>query len=248
MMTMLREGLAWFDINLKGDRDRLRQRPVRIHVMGAGEWREMDDWPPPAQETRYFLHPQARLTTEPPGAESPPDQYRYGPSDPTLAVGGAFLGRRGAGPQDNRALEARPDVLCYTTPPLEDDMEIIGPVRLELFVQSSLAYTDFFGRLCDVGPDGRSINVCDGLFRVEPGKGEPQPDGSLRIEVDMWATAYRFRPGHRFRLQVSSGAHPRWSRNLGAGEWLATGTRMAVAQQTVYHDAGHPSALVLPIT
>lgn len=127
-------------------------------------------------------------------------------------------------------------------------MEVIGPVRLELFVRSKLAHTDFFGRLCDVNQRGRSVNVCDGLFRMEPDKGEPQSDGSLRIEVDMWATAYRFRRGHHLRLQVSSGAHPRWSRNLGTGEPLGTGTRMEVADQTIYHDAKHPSALILPST
>jgi hypothetical protein len=247
MRTIMRQGLAWFDAHLKGARGGLRQKPVRIHLMGADEWREMDGWPPSARERRYFLHPQARLATEPPVAGSPPDRYRYDPSDPTPAVGGPFLGRRGAGPQDNRALEARPDVLCYTTPPLAHEVDVVGPVRTELYVRSSLAHADFFARLCDVEPDGRSINVCDGLFRVEPGKGELQPDGCLRIEVDMWATAYRFRAGHRLRLQVSSGAHPRWSRNLGTGEPLATGVRMAVAEQSVYHDEGHPSVLVLPL-
>ncbi|MFC1976468.1 CocE/NonD family hydrolase, partial [Chloroflexota bacterium] len=117
--------------------------------------------------------------------------------------------------------------------------------RLELYVRSSLAHTDFFGRLCDVYPHGRSINICDGLFRVAPGKGEPQPDGSLRIEIDLWSTAYRFRRGHRLRLQVSSGAHPRWNRNLGTGEPPGTGTKLAIAEQIIYHDRRHPSALVL---
>lgn len=149
---------------------------------------------------------------------------------------------------DNRELESRPDVLVYTTPPLREDVEIIGPVRLELYAGSSLAHTDFFGRLCEVHPDGESINVCDGLFRLEPGKIEPQPNGSSRVEIDMWATAYRFRRGHRLRLQVSSGAHPRWNRNLGTGEPAATATTMLVAEQTIYHDREHPSAVVLPVT
>ena len=138
-------------------------------------------------------------------------------------------------------------MLCYTTPPLEDDVEAIGPVRLELFVQSSLAHTDFFGRLCDVNPRGRSTNLCDGLVRIEPGTGEAQPAGSLRIELGMWATAYRFRAGHRIRLQVSSGAHPRWNRDLGTGETPATATRVETADQTVFHDADRPSALILPV-
>jgi putative CocE/NonD family hydrolase len=243
----IREGLAWFEAHLKGEREQLRNKPVRICVMGIDEWREMDDWPPPARQTRYFLQAGAGLATEPPAAAAPPDRYTYDPADPTPAVGGARMDRAESGPLDNRALEARPDVLCYTTGPLADDLTVVGPVRLALFVRSSLAHTDFFGRLCDVAPDGRSINVCDGLVRVAPGEGEPGPGGSLGVEVDMWATAYCFRRGHRVRLQVSSGAHPRWSRNLGTGEPMATGTAMQVARQTIYHDAAHPSALVLPV-
>lgn len=245
-MASLEPGLTWFDAHLKGDRSRLREKPVRIYVMGADEWREMDSWPPSAQETRFFLHAEGRLSTERPEANSPPDHYRYDPADPTPSVGGPSLTAT-TEPVDNRELEARPDVLVYPTPPLAADVDVVGPVRLELYVRSSLAHTDFFGRLCDVRPDGRSLNVCDGLSRIAPGKGEPQPDGSLRIEVDMWATAKRFSRGHSIRLQVSSGAHPRWSRNLGTGEPLATGTTMTVADQAVYHDDAHPSALVLPI-
>lgn len=241
----LREGLAWFDAHLKGRGERLRERPVRLYVLGADEWRELESWPPAVPTTRLFLHPHGLLSPKPPAEPSPPDRYRYDPADPTPNLGGGLLFPP-AGPMDNRPLEARPDVLAYTTPPLEHDLEVIGPVRLQLYVRSNLAHTDFFGRLCDVYPNGRSINLCDGLFRIEPGKGERQPDGTLRIEVDMWATACRFRRGHRLRLLVASGAHPRWARNLGLGEPPATATRMAVAEQEVYHDPEHPSALLLP--
>ncbi len=245
----LRETFAWFDLHLKGEAHKARTKPVRLYVMGADEWRELDVWPPPAEETRYHLHPGGRLSPEASPADAPPDRYRYDPADPTPAVGGplfGFSGKRGA--VDNRELESRPDVLVYTTSPLREDVEIIGPVRLELYAGSSLDQADFFGRLCDVHPDGRSFNVCDGLFRLGPGKGEPQPDGSSRVEIDMWATAYCFRRGHRLRLQVSSGAHPRWNRNLGTGEPAATATTMLAAEQTVYHDREHPSAVILPVT
>lgn len=243
----LKDGLVWFDAHLKGDQSLLRSKPVRINVMGVNEWREMDEWPPESQKTHYFLHFDAKLLPKEPSSESTPDSYKYDPADPTPAIGGALIEMKGAGPKDNSELEARADVLCYTTPPLEEDLEVIGFVSLDLFVRSSLPHTDFFGRLCDVDPKGRSVNVCDGLFRIEPGKGEPQQDGSLHIEIDMWATAYRFRKGNSLRLQVSSGAHPRWSRNLGTGEPVPTGTRMEEAEQTVYHDSGHPSALILPL-
>ena len=243
----IKPSLEWFDAQLKGDRSRLRKKPVQIFIMGAEAWRELDNWPPAAQETRYFLHSHHQLSTDEPESESPPDSYQYNPADPTPSVG-KLSGVMLHGPIDNRPLEARPDVICFTTSPLSRDIEVIGPVRLELYVRSSRPFTDFFGCLCDVHPDGRSINLCDGLFRVEPEKGELQSDGSVRIVVDMWATANLFRQGHSIRLQVSSGAHPRWYRNLGTGEPIANATQMVSAVQAIYHDSVHPSALVLPVT
>ncbi|MCO6453174.1 MAG: CocE/NonD family hydrolase [Caldilineales bacterium] len=246
LLAGLREGIAWFDAQLLG-REGLRAQPVRIFVGGAEEWREMDAFPPPAVETRFFLHEDGDLSLASPAQDSTPDHYRYDPAAPTPGLGGAILGMKGAGVQDNRPLLARADVLSYVSAPLEKDVECIGSVRMTLFVRSSLAHTDFFARLCDLRPDGKLLNVCDGLFRIKPGLGEPQEDGSLRIEIDMWATAHRFRQGHRLAVLIASGAHPRWNRNLGTGEPDATSTAMAVAEQTIYHDASHPSALILPV-
>jgi putative CocE/NonD family hydrolase len=243
----LRQSIEWLDAHLKHQRAGLRKKPVRLYVMGAEEWREMDTWPPPTEERRYYLGSGRTLQPQPSSEAHAVSTYRYDPLNPTTIVGGTQFNPL-AGPKDNRQLEAREDVLTFTTPVLENDVEVIGPVWLELFVKSSLEHTDFFGRLCDVHPDGRSINICDGLFRIQPGKGERLPDGSRRIEVDMWATAHRFRRGHRIRLQVSSGAHPRWTRNLGTGEPFATATNALCADQTIYHDREHPSALVLPVT
>lgn len=244
----VRETLDWFGLCLKGEIDSARTKPVRLYVTGAGEWRDLDAWPPPAEEERYHLHADGRLSQEAPPADVQPDRYRYDPADPTPAVGGPLFGMSGRrGAVDNRKLESRRDVLVYTTPPLHGEMEVIGPVRLELYTRSNLEHTDFFGRLCDVHPDGRSFNVCDGLLRLKPGKGLTRSDGGLRIEVDMWATAHRFRKGHRVRLQVSSGAHPRWSRNLGTGEPAETAAVGLLAEQTVYHDHDRPSAMILPI-
>jgi putative CocE/NonD family hydrolase len=248
MAEVLRETFAWFDLHLKGEPDKARTKPIRLYVMGADEWREFDAWPPPADETRYHLHPDGQLWAEAPPIDSPPDRYRYDPADPTPAVGGPLFGMSGKrGAVDNRELESRPDVLVYTTPPLERDVEVVGPVRLELYAASNLQHADFFGRLCDVYPDGKSINVCDGLVRLEPGEEETQQDDASRLEIGMWATAYRFRRGHSIRLQVSSGAHPRWNRNLGTGEPIAMATTMLPAEQTVYHDREHPSAVILPV-
>ncbi len=241
------EGLAWFDAYLKNDPSHLRQHPVRIFIMGVNEWRDMDDWPPPAQETRYYLHTNRVLSIEQPATASPPDRYIYDPDDPTPAIGGPLLSFA-AGPHDQRALEDRSDVLTYTTEQLREDVEVIGTPRLELYVRSSLPHTDFVARLCDVQPDGRSINLCDGIVRLMPGDGKAQPDGSLKITIELWPTANCFRRGHCLRVQVCSGGHPRWSRNLGTGEPLATATRWQGAEQMIYHDQAHPSALVLPLT
>ncbi|WP_272426149.1 CocE/NonD family hydrolase [Polyangium jinanense] len=242
----IRESLAWFRAHMLGDRSRLREAPVRIYVMGADEWREYPTWPPPGVRTeRYHLQPNRGLAPKPPAASSP-DHYRYDPADPTPSVGGALLNDE-SGPQDNRALEARRDVLTYTTPPLDRNVEVIGPVSAELFVQSSLPHTDFFVRLCDVDPSGRSVNLCDGIQRLVPGRPAPRPDGTLAITIELWPTAHRFRRGHRIRVQVSSGAHPRFARNPGSGEPLATATRLIPADQTVHHDPERPSAIVLSV-
>ncbi len=153
----------------------------------------------------------------------------------------------GAGAVDNRPLEARCDVVSYTTPPLEHDVDVIGHVFLELYARTSALSADFFARLCDVYPDGRSINLCDGGTRVDPSLIDLQPDGSFRVLIELWATANRFKRGHRIRLSVMSGQHPRFARNLGTGEPIVAATRMIVADQTLYHDAAHPSALIIPI-
>jgi hypothetical protein len=239
------EVLAWFDEHLRGEPPPARAGAVRVFVMPDGGWRELPDWPPAGVQRRLFLKPEGRLASEPPPA-SPPDAYTYDPADPTPAFGGSSLRLPPhSGPVDNRPLEARADVLVYTSEPLPEPFEVAGPVTAELFVRSSTPHTDFFVRLCDVYPDGRSINVCDGLLRLRPGEPAAGPDGTLALRLPLWDTGYRFAPGHRLRVQVSSGAHPRFVRNLGGGEPLARGHTLVVARQQVFHDPARPSALVL---
>jgi putative CocE/NonD family hydrolase len=155
---------------------------------------------------------------------------------------------RHAGSYDNRHLEHRSDVLSFTTNKLDQDLEIIGPLRLLLFVHSSQVTCDFFTRLCDVYPDGRSMNVTDGLLRLLPGGGTPQSDGSLQITIELWPTAYHFAKDHALRLQVSSGAFPRFDRNPGTNDPLGLAVQLLPSEQTVYHDYQHPSVLILPVT
>jgi putative CocE/NonD family hydrolase len=240
------ESLAWFRAHLLGDRSALREAPVRLFVMGSRKWREYPAWPPPGmRQQRWHLQAGGGLDPRPP-SPSAPDRYRYDPADPTPSVGGALLTKE-AGPRDNRALEARRDVITYTSAPLERDLSVIGPVEAEIFFQSTLPHTDLFARVCDVDPAGRSVNLCDGLLRLSPGKPAAGQGGVLRVALDLWPTAHLFRRGHRVRLQISSGAHPRYARNPGTGERLGTATRLLAADQTIHHDPEHPSALLLPI-
>ena len=137
---------------------------------------------------------------------------------------------------DNRELEARADVLVYTSDALDDVLEIVGPVYADLVVSSSLDHTDFFVRLCDVHPNEQSFNVCDGLQRFRPSDIARRDDGTFTARVKLWDTAYRFGAGHRVRVQVSSGAHPVYVRNLGTDEPLLTATTLRVADQAVFRD------------
>ena len=241
----LRDSLDWFETHvLSRDRSPRRSR-VRLFVGGARRWIDVDEWPPPARPVRWHLQPGGRLHPRLPEA-SAPDRYRYDPSEPTPSVGGSLLSKSG-GPRDNRALERRSDVLVYTSATLVRDVELIGQVSAELHVRSCLEHTDFFVRLCDVEPSGVSRNICDGLVRLVPTSWRRGEDGVATVELPLWPAAHVFRRGHRLRVQVSSGAHPRFARNLGGGEPLATAVTMLVADQEVWHDLEHRSAIVLPV-
>ncbi len=250
MGRSVKEAIVWLRAQLLGDQSEARTSPVRIYVGGIEEWRDLESWPPAATSQRWHLQSDGGLDLGAPVAAEP-DAYTYDPANPTPSLGGPVLssspGRRKP-PADNRELEARADVLTYTSSPLPADLEVIGQVTADLYVRSSLEHTDFFARLCDVDSTGRSVAVCDALLRISPGRPAAGPDGAIRLAIDLWPTAYRFKAGHRVRLQVSSGAHPRYARNPGSGEPLATATKLVPADQLVYHDPDHPSGVVLPVT
>jgi putative CocE/NonD family hydrolase len=226
----------------------LHAAPVRVFVGGAArKWSDLAAWPPPERRPlRLYVHGGGGLGPALP-TDSPPDRYRYDPASPTPAFGGPVLLER-APVVDNRPLEARDDVLTYTSEPLDADLDVIGPVSVELHARSSLDYFDLFARLCDVHPSGLSLNVCDALERVAPGGStERDADCVYRVSFDLWPTAHRFAAGHRLRLQVSSGAHPRYARNPGTGEDPATASRLLAADQELFHDPAHVSALTLSV-
>jgi uncharacterized protein len=237
----LRESIALFQERF-GVRVGEKKPRVRLFLMGANEWHDYSSWPPPgiAPQTLY-LQPSGGLGGAAPVSESE-SAFDYDPAHPTPSFHGATLeGRKGSG--DMGELEHRSDVLVFTSEPVAKDVDAIGPVSAEIFLGSNTGHTDLYLCLCDVTPAGKSTNVCDGYRRM-------RPDGGAdirKVEVEFWATAYRFRAGHRMRLIVASGAHPRYARNPGSGEPLGDATSVIVAHQRILHGREHPSSVTLSV-
>ncbi|MDP9480000.1 MAG: CocE/NonD family hydrolase, partial [Actinomycetota bacterium] len=256
--------LRWFDATLKGEESALDGTPpVRVFVMGENRWRGYEEWPPPgARQEDWHLRSGGGLEREPGGAGDDPASYDYDPEDPVPTVGGPILMApiHRAGPRDQRPVEARQDVLVYTSPPLESPYTVLGSVYVTLFAASSAPDTDFVARLVDVHPDGRAMGVADGILRASaresypvPGVIKPvapspiEPGEVYEYAIDLWATGITFLAGHRLRVEITSSSHPRWERNLNTGESAVHSSRTEVAHQTIFHDAAHPSRLTLTV-
>jgi len=231
------------------------EAPVRIFVMGENRWR--DEWEWPLARTRWtelFLGDDTTLVGRPP-AEDRPDAYVYDPADPVITTGGNHsLVNPGitVGPVDQRAVEARPDVVSYTGPVLEAPLEVTGPVGATIWFSSSAPDTDVTARLVDVHPDGRAINVCEGVLRTRYRDSFERPELMIPCEVypipiDLGVTSMVFLPGHRLRLDVSSSNFPRIDRNLNTGGPIGFETEWRVAHQRIHHSAARPSHLRLPV-
>ena len=216
------------------------RRALRLQLVGDKRWVEFDQWPPPGRSVDWFLHPAGRLAQDAP-PESPPDAYRYDPADPTPGVGGPSLSESNRGPRDNRPREARSDVLTYTSEIFKADTSYIGPIQVCVHFESSLRNTDIHVTLCDVDPKGVSLNLASGILR----RRDVETAADTPLGVEMWPLGCTIKAGHCLRVQVASGAHPTYARNLGTGEPLTTGTAMMVAEQRVFHDPGHPSRVTL---
>jgi len=232
----------WLEGHLSADPAPPPDRPVRIFVMGANQWRDEDEWPPArAVETRYTLTASGSLSLRA-SAEPATTSYAYDPRDPVPACGGATLiGGFPAGVFDQARVESRDDVLVFTSDVLAEDVEVTGRVAATLTVASDAPTTDWVVRLCDVHPDGRSYNVTDGIARVLMDPGAPQEVG-----VDLWSTSMLFKKGHRIRVQVTSSCFPRWDRNLNTLDGHQSGA-MQVAKQTIYLGGPARSVITLPI-
>jgi putative CocE/NonD family hydrolase len=263
--------LSWYDYLLQGKRNEFASgKPVKLFVMGANKWREEDTWPlQRAIPTRYFLLSAGKANTlSGDGTLSPSnprnnaetgvsDQYLYDPLHPVPTTGGPLCCDKDhlqPGPQDQRPVEARHDVLVYTTSPLEQDLEVTGPVTLDLFARSSAPDTDFTAKLVDVWPNGFAENLTEGIlrarYRTSTTEAEAHPVTSGKIyeyNIDMWSTSNVFLKGHQIRLEVSSSNFPRFDRNLNTGHDAANSQSISSANNTIIHDREHPSALILPV-
>lgn len=250
--------LAWFGAHLLGG-EPYDGPPVRIFVMGENLWRDEEDWPlSRASPERWFLRADGALSTEAP-ADEPEDEYVYDPRDPAPTVGGPTslpgrMMRPSAGPLDQAAVERRPDVLVYTSAPLEQPLEVTGPLELVLHAATSAPDTDFVGKLCDVDPDGSSRILAEGVLRARyrDGFDSPrllEPGRVYEYRIDLVATSNVFLPGHRIRLDVTSSSFPRFDRNANSGRPLGEDTEDSLkpARQRVFHDGDRPSHLVLPV-
>lgn len=252
----------WFDHWLQGKKTGVEQwPPVRIFVMGRNQWRDEQQWPLARTKYRpYYFHSggsantlsgNGTLGTAKPGHE-PIDRYAYDPNDPVPTLGGCNLSGCPAGPHDQTRAEQRDDVLVFSTPKLKHELEVTGPVKVILYAASSAPDTDWTAKLVDVHPDGRPINLCDGILRARFRESADHPTPiergkTYRYEIDLWVTSNVFLPGHRIRVEISSSNFPRFDRNPNTGHPFGADADLATAVQTVYHDATRPSHILLPV-
>jgi uncharacterized protein len=258
-LESLGASISWFDRYL---RDRLQVSggaPIRLYIMGRHQWRDEQEWPlARTQYTAFYLNSSGAanslagdgiLSTQVAGDEQPPDTFQYDPQYPVPSMGGTMLGPR-AGIALQNGVEARKDVLVYTTRELEEDVEITGPVRALLYVGTTAPQTDFTAKLVDVYLDGSAYNVSEGILRRSyPTRslGLSGQAADTEIEISLWPTSQVFLKGHRIRLEISSSNYPRFDRNPNTGNPIATERQPIVAIQTVYHGQRTPSRLILPV-
>ena len=259
--------LRWYDFLFKNVMNGMeKEKPVRVFTMGTNEWRDFDAWPPPgAQTQRMYLHSAGKanssagagsLSTTAPGPTETADSYLYDPANPVPTRGGPLCCSQDLllpGAKEQGDIEKRNDVLVYSTEPLGQDMDVTGPVTVELYVRSSAVDTDFTAKLVDVHPDGYAQNMTDGIVRMRYRDSRDKPElmkpGQIyKITVDLWATSNVFLAGHRLRLEVSSSNFPRFDHNMNTGDAdIAHATKKVPATNTILHDAAHPSALVISV-
>jgi putative CocE/NonD family hydrolase len=253
--------VRWFDATLKGVMDPLADlAPVRLFVMGSNRWESFGSFPPPAEHTAWYFTQDGGLSRQVP-AVAGSVSYRYDPESPVPTVGGAtlMLGHE-PGPKDQSAIQARADVVSFLSDPVERPVTVIGFIHVTLFASSSAIDTDFVARLCDDHPDGRSVNIADGIIRASAresyGHSGPltvvpptpiAPGQTYEYRFNLWATAHTFQPGHRIRVDVTSSSFPRWDPSLNTGQSSWDTAESTPAQQRVYAGGATASRIDLPV-
>ena len=246
--------LKWFDFRLRGEGTGLADLPpYSFFMLGEDRWYEADTWPPrTTRPQRWYLGSAGHANSSrgngslglASDSRAPSDVYRYDPQDPAPSRGGPVCCTGNpadrAGPADQRDVEARDDVLVFTSPPLAQDLRIAGPVRAQIAFSSDSPDTDLVARLVDVFPDGRAISIQEGALQLRYRKGFANPtllpkDEIQEVSVDMRSIAYRLSAGHRLRLDISSSSFPRLARNLNSGETSLAGTHPRVATNRVHY-------------
>lgn len=249
----LRETIAWLDAYADGD-DRneaagaSRPLPVRVRTSGLDRWRDLADWPPEGTcPLPLYLQAGRGLAA---GAGRDDDAAAsttlcYDPAEPTPSVGGRTMSVRNAGSRVNTAIEARADVLTFSTETLTEPVEVAGAPVAELYLSSDNPHCDVFVRVCDVDARGQSRNLTDQIVRCSPA--DVTPGEVRRLRITLTDISHVFAAGHRIRLQLAGGAHPRFARNLGTESDLLNGVLTVPVAHEIQHSARHPSALVLPV-
>jgi putative CocE/NonD family hydrolase len=257
-----RHVMAFFDRYLRGADQSLA--PVRYFTMGENRWHDADAWPPEeARVESFYLRGSGSantaagdgaLSSQPAPGDEPPDRFVYDPADPVPTTGGRHIDIGGVipGPREQARVERRQDVLCYTTPVLEKEIEITGDVALRLFAATSAKDTDFTVTLVDVHPDGSAYNVTDGVVRARYRKGPFRPTlvepGAIEeYRIQLGPTSHLFKSGHRLRVDVSSSNFPAWDRNLNTGNPIGKDAAGVKATQTIHHSAAHASRLEVSV-
>jgi putative CocE/NonD family hydrolase len=259
--------ILWLDKYLRGESNQLDEEPpVALFVMGDNRWRFEDKWPlEEARPTKFFFHSGGRanslngdgwLGRETPGDELP-DIFTYDPRLPVMSIGGhscCVSSLTPMGAFDQRSMEYQNDVLIYSTPALAEDLQVIGPVEVSLYAASTAVDTDFTAKLVDVYPDGRAINVGEGILRARFRESLEtptliEPDRVYEYKILVGSTAIVFKAGHRIRVEITSSNFPTFDRNSNSGKPLveASPADWIVATQTVFHDNRYPSHIVLPV-
>lgn len=247
-------------LNEKDPKTDLEPGRICYFTMGANKWQYTNTWPPQdVQYVNFYMGSQGHANTRNGDgylirkvvSSEFKDFYTYDPMNPVPSCGGRMVGA--GGQKDQSEVEMRDDMLVYTSPALADDLEVTGDVRLTLFVSSSAPDTDFTAKLVDVLPDGRAMNICEGILRTNYRNGmeklaPPMEPGKV-YELDLYVdvTSHQFQKGHAIRLEISSSNFPHYSRNLNTGEDPAAGTLAALADQTIFHSEKYPSCLILPV-